>query len=176
MALEDVRKITIIMKVGLFDWNVMPFGMKNVTNIISKMIIEVFGKYIDKFLKMFVDDLNIYIMTWEEHLEHFSFMMFKLREVNLKLNLGKCEFTKTCVRILGHVVNREGQPNQRKIKAIFEFPIPTFVTNVHAFFKLIGYYMNYLKGYSYIFVPFFGLSKKDTTFSWNLVIIMHLIC
>jgi hypothetical protein len=42
------------------------------------------------------------------------------------------------------------------------------MTNVRAFFKLIGYYMNYLKGYSYIFMPLFGLTKKDTTFSWNL--------
>jgi hypothetical protein len=155
MALEDVRKTTIIMKVGLFDWNVMPFGMKNATNILSRMTIEVFGEYIDKFLKMFVDDLNIYIMTWEEHLEHLSFMLLKLREVNLKLNLGKCEFTKTYVGIFGHIVNREGtQPNQRKIKAIIEFPIPTSMTNVRAFLKLLGYYMNYLKGYSCIFCAF----------------------
>ncbi len=47
-------------------------------------------------------------MTWEEHLEHLSFMLLKLKEVDLKLNLGKCEFTKTCVGILGHIVNREG--------------------------------------------------------------------
>jgi hypothetical protein len=60
MALEDVKKTTIIRKVGLFDWNVMPFGMKNATNILSRMTIEVFGEYIDKFLKMFVDDLNIH--------------------------------------------------------------------------------------------------------------------
>jgi hypothetical protein len=135
MALEDVRKTTIIMKVGVFDWNVMHVGMKNATNLLSRMTIEVFGEYIDKFLKMFVDDLNIYIMTWEEHLEHLSFMLLKLREINLKLNLGKCEFTNTCVGILGHIVNKEGtQPNQRKIRAIIEFPIPTSMTNVREFF------------------------------------------
>ncbi len=108
-------------------------------------------------------------MTREENLEHFSFMLLKLREVNLKLNLGKCEFTKTCVGILGHIVNREGtQPNQRKIKAIIEFPIHTSLTNVRALLKFISYYMNYLKGYSCIFVLLFGSTKKDTTFSWNL--------
>lgn len=169
MELEDVRKTTIIMKVGLFDWNVMAFGMKNATKILSRMAIEVFGEYIDKFLKMFVDDLNIYIMTWKEHLEHLSFMLLKLREVNLKLNLGKCEFTKDYVGIFGHIVNRERiQPNQRKIKAIIGFLIPTSMTNVKTFFKLIGYYMNYFEGYSCIFVPLFRLTKKGTMFSWNL--------
>jgi hypothetical protein len=29
---------------------------------------EVFGKYMDKFLKVFVDDINIHSMTWEDHL------------------------------------------------------------------------------------------------------------
>ncbi len=99
---------------------------------------EVFGKYIDKFLKMFVDELNIYIMTWEEHLEHFSFMMLKLREVNLKLNLGKCEFTKTCVGILGHVVNRE-EHNQikRKLRKYLNFQyLHLWLMSMH-FFNLL---------------------------------------
>jgi len=29
---------------------------------------EVFGQYMDKFLKVFVDDLNIHNMIWEDHL------------------------------------------------------------------------------------------------------------
>jgi hypothetical protein len=48
----------------------------------------------DRFLKVFVDDLNIHNLTWDEHLEHIRFVLMKLREVNLKLNLGKCEFAK----------------------------------------------------------------------------------
>jgi hypothetical protein len=38
----------------------------------------------DKFLKVFIDDLNIHNMIWEDHLEHLWFML-KLREVNLNL-------------------------------------------------------------------------------------------
>ncbi len=41
----------------------MPFGMKNVTSTFSKMMIKVFGFYWDKFLKVFVDDLNVHNMT-----------------------------------------------------------------------------------------------------------------
>jgi hypothetical protein len=32
MDVEDVRKIVMITKLGLFDWVMMPFGMKNVNN------------------------------------------------------------------------------------------------------------------------------------------------
>jgi hypothetical protein len=48
----------------------MPFGMKNATSTFSKTMKEVFGVCMDKFLKVFVNDLNVHIMIWEEHLEH----------------------------------------------------------------------------------------------------------
>jgi hypothetical protein len=72
----------------------MPFGMKNATSTFSKMMMKVFGAYIDKFLKLFVNDMNAHSLSWEEHLEHIHYVLLKLREVNLKLNLGKCEFAK----------------------------------------------------------------------------------
>jgi hypothetical protein len=54
----------------------------------------------DKFLKVFVDDLNICIMLWEKHLEHFLLVLMKLKEVKLKLNFNKCEFVKTNIGLL----------------------------------------------------------------------------
>jgi hypothetical protein len=53
---------------------------------------EVFKNLGDKFLKVFVDDLNVHNESWEEHLQHLDVVFFKLREVNLKLNLNKCCF------------------------------------------------------------------------------------
>ncbi len=70
MAFEDIQKFTLITKFRLFDWIVMLFDMKNVTKTFSKTMTKVFGTYMDKFLKVFVDDMNVHNMIWEEHLEH----------------------------------------------------------------------------------------------------------
>ncbi len=41
----------------------MPFGMKNATSTFTHTMIEIFNGYMDKFLKLFVDDFNIHSLT-----------------------------------------------------------------------------------------------------------------
>jgi hypothetical protein len=60
MAPKDIRKSTLIIKSGPFHRTVMPFGMKNATNSFFRIMTKVFCEYLDKFLKVFVDDLNIH--------------------------------------------------------------------------------------------------------------------
>jgi hypothetical protein len=50
----------------------MPFGLKNATNNFTTTMSEVFEDLRDKFLKVFVDDLNIHSESWEEHLQHLE--------------------------------------------------------------------------------------------------------
>jgi hypothetical protein len=92
MAPEDAKKTTLITKTGLYDWTVMPFGLKNVTSTFTRTMLEVFKDLGSKFLKVFVDDLNVHSKSWGEHLQHLDAVLYKLREVNLKLNLSKCCF------------------------------------------------------------------------------------
>jgi len=60
MALEDVKKTALVTKTRLYDWTVMPFGLKNVTNTFTRTMSTVFKELGDKFLKIFVDDLNVH--------------------------------------------------------------------------------------------------------------------
>jgi hypothetical protein len=89
MALEDMKKTTLVTKTRLYDWTVMPFGLKNATNTFTRTMSLVFKELGDKFLKVFVDDLNVHNENWEDHLRHLEVVLSKLREVNLKLNPGK---------------------------------------------------------------------------------------
>jgi len=90
---DDARKC---MKISLNNvWlKYIPFDMIHATSTFTKTMTNVFEAYMDKFLKVFVNDLDIHNLTWEEHLEHLRFVVMKLREVNLKLNPSKSEFTK----------------------------------------------------------------------------------
>jgi len=68
MAPEDMRKTALITKIGLYDWTVMPFGLKNATSTFTRTMSSIFEELGDKFLKVFVDDLNIHSENWEDHL------------------------------------------------------------------------------------------------------------
>jgi hypothetical protein len=93
----------------------MLFGMKNATNIVSRIMMKVFGTYMDKFLKVFVDDLNVHNLNWEEHLKHLQYVLMRLKEVNLKFNPSKCELVNSKLASLGHDISREGtQLDQKK--------------------------------------------------------------
>jgi hypothetical protein len=82
----------------------MPFRQKNATRTFSRTILEVFKDLTNQFLKVFVDDVNIYSQVWEEEFTHLKAVLTRLQEVNLKLNLGKCSFGAQHIVFLGHVV------------------------------------------------------------------------
>ncbi len=169
MALEDVKKTALITKTGLYDWTVMSFGVKNVTSTFTRTMSIVFKELGDKFLKIFVDDLNVHSEDWAEHLQHLNLVFSKLREVNLKLNPNKCCFAAKNITFLGHVVSHEGtKPDPGKIDAVVHFPIPKTVIDVRSFLGLTRYYRNYVQGYSRLAVPLFELTRKDVAFVWDL--------
>ncbi len=46
----------------------MPFGLKNATSTFIRTMSIIFKELGDKFLKIFVDDLNVHSENWEGHL------------------------------------------------------------------------------------------------------------
>jgi hypothetical protein len=108
MALEDMKKTALITKTGLYNWIVMPFGLKNATSTFTRTMSEVFKDLGSRFLKVFVDDLNVHSKSWGEHLQHLDAVLYKLREVNLELNPSKCCFATRSITFPGHMVSKEG--------------------------------------------------------------------
>jgi hypothetical protein len=123
----------------------------------------IFKELGDKFLKIFVDDLNIHNENREEHLQHLDVVFLKLKYVNLKLNPNNCCFVVKNIVFLGHVVSIEGtKPDHGKIDAVFHIPEAKIVTNIKSFLGLTGYHWNYVLGYSRFVILLFELINKKT--------------
>ena len=109
---------------GLYQYKVMPFGMKNAPatfqRMVNKLVRDIDG------CEGYIDDVVIYSDNWSDHISQIKRFFQIMREAKLTINLMKSEFGKATVKYLGHIVGQgQVRPLDAKIQTIVKFPIPT---------------------------------------------------
>ncbi len=67
---KDKEKTAFITLWGLFEWNVMPFGLCNAPATFQCLMNHILRKYLGDFALVYLDDIIIYSKTWKGHLNH----------------------------------------------------------------------------------------------------------
>ena len=151
---------------GLFQYKVMPFGMKNSPATFQRLINQVISGLTG--CDAYIDDVIVYSETWSEHVEIMCKLFEKLSDAKLTVNLCKCEFGKATVTFLGHVVGQGNvKPVVAKVKAICEFPVPKGKKQLMRFLGMAGYYRKFCPNFSTIAEPLTRLLSKRVKFTWS---------
>ncbi len=101
---NDGYKIAFVIDWVAFVWIMMPFSVKNGPPTFQKEVNIAFRKYLDQFIKIFLDDFMVYSDT-ESHLMKLILCFQKCRECIISLDPKKCAF----MVFLGFIVSREGK-------------------------------------------------------------------
>nr|GEX37883.1 putative reverse transcriptase domain-containing protein [Tanacetum cinerariifolium] len=102
---DDIPKIAFRTRYGHFEFTVMPFGLNNTPTVFMDLMNRVCRPYLDKFVKVFIDDILIYSKTQEKQVKYLWLVLGLLKKEKLYAKFSKCEFWLREVQFLGHVIN-----------------------------------------------------------------------
>jgi hypothetical protein len=111
----------------------------------------------------------VYAKSLQEHDAKLREVSGKFREYNLKLQPDKCEFLRTEVNYLGHVITENGElPDPKKVTTIENYPRPTNVKQLKSYLGMASYYRKFIPHFSRIAAPLHALLKENATFEWAM--------
>jgi hypothetical protein len=144
MAKEDISKTAFHCPsfVGLFDWIVMTFGLKNARATYQRVINLIFHDLLGVIIEVYIDDVVIKSAGFNEYVVNLRVALERMRKYRLRMNPLKCAFGVLASRFLGFVMHEQGiQVNPKKVESIKELGEPMCKKDVQ---KLLGK-INYLR-------------------------------
>ena len=163
MVPESQQYTTFTMgNLGFYEFTRMPFRLCNALATFQHLMQNTLGELNLTYCVIYLDDMIVFGLMEEEHLEHLWIFFEWFHEFNLKLKPSKCSFSQPEIVYLAHHVSCEGIcPSQKNVRAIKQFPMPETFTQVHAFCRLVGHYRCFIKGFANITrLPYDVLGKE----------------
>jgi len=92
IAEGDEWKTAFKTRYGLYEYMVMPFGLTKEPPVFQRHLNNILAEKIDRGVVIYIDDILIYSKIEEEHIELVLWVLQKLTENNLCINIDKCLF------------------------------------------------------------------------------------
>ncbi|GBM30907.1 Transposon Ty3-I Gag-Pol polyprotein [Araneus ventricosus] len=141
---DDKQKTAIITPFGLYEFNVMNFGLRNAPSTFQQFINEVFFGL--DFVFAYSDDILAASSTEDEHSEHLKVVFSRLEQYGLRINLGESVLGMHQLEFLGYMITPEGsKPLPEKVNVILNYRLPETIHQLRTFLGLINFYRRYIK-------------------------------
>lgn len=164
---EESRKfVTISTHKGLFSYTRLPYGITSAPSIFQKIMEQMFVNLPGVVCCM--DDILVTGRNDQEHLSNLRKVLLRLEESGLKVKKEKCAFFQSCVKYLGHIIDKNGlRATDERVEAIKNAPIPTTVTQLKSFLGMVNFYCKFIPNASNVLQPLYNLLKKSTQWLWD---------
>jgi hypothetical protein len=110
MVEEDMYKTTFrcLSFIGLFEWVVMTFGLKNADATYQRAINLIFHELLGIIVEVYIDDIIIKSTSLDSHLADLRLAFEKIRQYGLKMNPLKCVFGVSVGKLLDFIIHEHG--------------------------------------------------------------------
>lgn len=164
---EDRYKTAFITNVGLFEWRVVPFGLKNAPALFQRCMEIVLSDCKD-FAKVYFDDILVHSTNAEQHLKDLETTYKILTKHGLKLKKEKCLFMEKQVTFCGYVIsNGTVKRDTTFVEAIDRVRVPRDEKELTSFMGLANYGRRFIANFAEIARPLNELRKKNIEYVWK---------
>ncbi|CAF4586516.1 unnamed protein product, partial [Didymodactylos carnosus] len=98
---KDRQKTTFVTSEGIYDFNVMPYGLSNAPLTFQRIINSVLGDLRWHKCLVYLDDIIVYSTSFKQHVTDIEEVLGALNTANVKLNVKKCALAKKELDYLG---------------------------------------------------------------------------
>jgi hypothetical protein len=147
MAKEDVIKTVFRYPgfVGLFEWVVMTFGLKNVGATYQRAMNLIFHNLLRVLMEVYIDNMVVKSVGFEERVTDLKLSLERMKKYGLQMNPLKCTFGVTSGRFLGFIVHEHGiQIDPKKIESIRKIGEPVCKKDVQNLLGKINYLRHFI--------------------------------
>ncbi|OWY91987.1 reverse transcriptase, partial [Phytophthora megakarya] len=180
---------TFITPFGLFEWNRMPFGLKNAPQIYQRMIdnalygftripgAEDHGSMVDVFedgepvdpgspsvlgRRSYIDDILIPANSWDQLCDRVEGLLEACDKWNLSISVVKSFWGMPKAEYLGHKVSHNGlEANPKDLSALTDLAFPGSLRARQSFLGSLNYYSRFIEDYAIYASVLYELREID---------------
>ncbi|GJP30650.1 hypothetical protein CLOM_g4424 [Closterium sp. NIES-68] len=165
---DDCHKTAFRTCYDSYEYTVMPFGLTNALSTFQLTMNDVFRDLVDKCVIVYLDDILVFSKTQEQHLQDLNRFFQRLQQGRLITKGSKCEFLKSELKFLGHVVGAEGiKIDPTKITTIHDWKPPTNLQELQSFLEFVNYVRRFIPNMAGTTGPLTDLLRKGNSFEWG---------
>ena len=155
---SDIPKTAITTPFGLFEFQRMPFRLRNAAQTFQHFMDEVLHGL--DFCYVYIDDVLITSQTPEEHKIHLRLVLQHFVLYGIPINPAKCVLGVKELCFLGHHVNKDGiSPLPEQVQVIRDSPQPVTFSKLREFLGLVNLYHRFIPNCADILTPLNALLK-----------------
>ncbi|KAE9081927.1 hypothetical protein PF010_g21792 [Phytophthora fragariae] len=188
---ERARLISaFITPFGLFEWNRMPFGLKNAPQIYQRLIDNALYGYLkisadvsndseprDVFLtgeaeteqkssvlgrRSYIDDIVVTADSWDALCNKVDRLLEACDKWNLSISVVKSFWGLRKVDYLGHQVSMDGlEAHPKDLQALVDLPFPSTLRAMQSFLGSLNYYSRFIEDFAIYASVLYELRESD---------------
>ncbi|XP_063784361.1 uncharacterized protein LOC134933234 [Pseudophryne corroboree] len=160
MSPRDRAKTAFICPIGFFEFIKMPQGIKGAPATFQRTMEKTVGDMCYREVLVYLDDIIVFGKDLNEHNERLLKVLDRLQARGLKLSIEKCQFCRSSVKYLGHIVSRQGiATDPEKVSTVKNWPRPGNLKELRSFLGFCGYYRKFVPQYAALAKPLTDLTK-----------------